>query len=318
MTRHPQEVPKPIQALNIHSLNDLAFRLGERRTKLNDLAARAATFYRPYDLVLTPRPYSHAENVKQKPRHIDHPIDDLKLVQQKIHWHLLRPLCFPEHICGAIRCRSILDNASLHLGVLLVVTIDIRRCFPSISNKQVYRVWRDLLGCSGRVAGVLTRLTTFQRHLPQGAPTSPLLANLFIWMIDGPIRALCADLGLAYSTWIDDLAFSGLRAREVIQPAISILAAERLAVSRRKVRVMGYRTVKLLTGTRLGKDQIRSSRELNSRVRSGIHKLGQVGWAEADRESYLRGLTALLRHIEFLCPRDAETLKGGAMIDGLD
>jgi RNA-directed DNA polymerase len=314
MARHPEAVSRSIQALNIHSLNDLAFRLGEKRTKLDDFAARAASFYRPYDLVSRPRPYSHANKAKPKPRHIDQPIDELKLVQQKIHRLLLRPLCFPGHICGAVRSRSILDNASMHLGAPLVVTIDIRQCFPSISNKQVYRVWRDLLGCSGCVAALLTRLTTFERHLPQGAPTSPLLANLFIWMIDEPIRALCADLGLVYSTWIDDLAFSGLRAREVIQPTISILAAERLGVSRRKVRVMGDRAVKLLTGTRLGIDRIRSSRELNSRVRSAVHKLSQGVWTEADQEPYLRGLAAQLRHIELLCPQDADTLRRRATI----
>jgi hypothetical protein len=133
-------------------------------------------------------------------------------------------------------------------------------------------------------------------------------------MIDEPIRALCADLGLVYSTWIDDLAFSGLRAREVIQPTISILAAERLGVSRRKVRVMGDRAVKLLTGTRLGIDRIRSSRELNSRVRSAVHKLSQGVWTEADQEPYLRGLAAQLRHIELLCPQDADTLRRRATI----
>jgi RNA-directed DNA polymerase len=309
MTQELKLPRKQIQQLGIKSLNRLSFALGERREKLDDLANHAASFYRPYDLVPRPRPFPNRRKKGKKPRRIDQPYGDLKFVQQKIHRLLLRPLCFPPHICGAVQSRSIIDNASLHLGTPLLVTIDIRQCFPSISNKHVYRVWKELLGCSASVAAKLTELTTFQRHLPQGAPTSPLLANLFVWLIDEPIRTLCTELGLAYSTWIDDLAFSGPRAREIIQPAISILAAEKLSVSRNKIHVMGGRAVKLITGARLGADRIRSPKELNSRVRSALHKLALAAVPEEDQEKYIKGLSAQIRHIQQLCPQDTKALE---------
>jgi hypothetical protein len=132
-----------------------------------------------------------------------------------------------------------------------------------------------------------------------------MLANLLIWMIDAPIRAACEDLGVVYSTWIDDLAFSGERARELIQIAAGTLRANGLRISRKKVHIMGPRAAKLITGTRLGTGAIRAPREKLSRIRSGIHKF-ECGLVEADEtERYIKGLIAQLRFIHRLCPRDA-------------
>ena len=86
-----------------------------------------------------------------------------------------------------------------------------------------------------------------------------MLANLFIWMIDAPIRTACEELGVVYSTWIDDLAFSGERARELIQIGAETLRANGLRISRKKVHIMGPRAAKFITGTRLGTVAIRGT-----------------------------------------------------------
>jgi len=294
-----------ITKLRILSPNALAHRLGLSVEKLRDIAARADAFYRPFDTTSRQRPFQ--KKPPRKARHIDCPEGELKAVQRIINRLLLQPILFPPHVCGAVPSRSILDNASRHLGASTLVTIDIRKCFPSISNKQIYHTWADALGCSARVAALLTRLTTFERHLPQGAPTSPSLANVFIWSIDGPIRAECARLGIAYSTWIDDLAFSGDRSREIIQFAIKLLASHKLAVSRGKIKVMGPRATKLLTGTRLGRDRIRAPKDLKSRVRSGLHKFELRQPLPRSVEQYLRSLGAQMKHIQRLCPADVRS-----------
>lgn len=300
-----EAVAESIAKLNILSPNALAHKLGLSAERLHDVAARPDLFYHPFDTTPQPRPFQ--KKPARKPRHIDCPEGELKAVQRKINRVLLQPILFPTHICGAVRSRSILDNAALHLGAPVLVTIDIRKCFPSISNKQIYRTWADVLGCSARVAALLTRLTTFERHLPQGAPTSSSLANLFIWSIDGPIRAECARLGIAYSTWIDDLAFSGVRSRELIQVAIRVLASEKLAVSRSKIKVMGPQATKLLTGTRLGRDRVRAPNEVKSRVRSGLHKFETHQQLPCSVEEYLRSLEAQIKHVQRLCPDDVRS-----------
>jgi retron-type reverse transcriptase len=291
-----------IAKLNISSPAVLADRLGISLKKLAEVASQAQSFYSPFDLAARTRPFQ--KEPSRKARHIDCPRGDLKSVQRRIERVLLHPILFPPHIFGAVRSRSIEDNASFHLGARLLVTIDIRSCFPTISNLHIYRTWTSTLGCSARVGALLTKLTTFERRLPQGAPTSPLLANLFIWSIDGPIRAECARLGIRYSTWIDDLAFSGARAREIIQFAVRVLAQERLAISRSKIKIMGPRATKLLTGTRLGNDRVRVPRDLTSRVRAALHKVKRGEPLPMSEEEYLKSLRSQIKHIERLCPGD--------------
>jgi RNA-directed DNA polymerase len=291
-----------VEKLQILSENRLADILKIPRDGLANLSNKPGLNYGPFLSVKPPRPFQKLP--PSKPRPIDNPLRELKFVQKRIYRRLLKPICFPGHILGAVPKRSVWDNADRHLKSTLLVTLDIRQCFPSITNLQVYRVWAELLGCSPPVARLLARLTTFGRHLPQGAATSPLLANLFIWMIDEPIRTKCHQLSVTYSTWIDDLAFSGENARDLIQPAVAALAAHGLRVKREKIKIMGPRAMRLLTGTRLGSGQIRAPKEKLSRIRSGIHKLrsGLVG--ERDEERFILGLVGQLRFIDQICPDD--------------
>jgi len=122
---------------------------------------------------------------------------------------------------------------------------------------------------------------------------------------DEPIRQACKQLGVVYSTWIDDLAFSGERARDLIQIAADTLRINGLRISRNKIHTMGPRATKMITGTRLGADGIRAPGEKLSRIRSGIFKfeLGLVSPDETER--YIKGLVAQLRFVHQLCPKDA-------------
>jgi len=305
---NPPEGGLSAQELGIRSPRHLADILKVPPDTLEEVSVSSSKNYRPFMLAKPPRPFER--RYVPRPRPIDNPLQDLKWIQQRIYRRLLKPICFPSHILGAVRNRSVMDNAERHLASNLLVTLDVRQCFPSITNAHIYRVWSEFLRCSPPVARMLTRLTTFDRHLPQGAPTSPLLANLFIWMIDKPIRATCEQLVVAYSTWIDDLAFSGGRARDLIEPSISLLADNGLKVKREKIRIMGPRAVKLLTGTRLGLSEGRAPKEKISRVRAGIHNL-RVGLVSPnDEERYIVSLLGQLRFIHQLCPRDASFCAG--------
>ncbi len=299
----PEELAPVVGKLHILSVNLLADRLRIPKETLVRLSLEPRLNYDPFEAPGKSRPFQKRPPSKLRP--IDNPLKELSWVQKRIYRRLLKPICFPEHVLGSVPKRSVRDNAERHLNSNApLVTIDIKQCFPSVTNVHVYRVWRQLLGCSTPVAKLLTRLTTFRRRLPQGAATSPLLANLFVWMVDEPIRRVCAEMDIEYSTYIDDFAFSGERARELIQVVASTLAPYGLLLKREKIRIMGPRATKLLTGTRLGLRQVRAPKEKLSRVRSGIHKLRTGLVREQDEERYIRGLVGQLRFIHQLCPRD--------------
>jgi len=285
----------------------LALSLGCNVDELEQLAESAKSFYRPFELIPKLRPF--AKKPPKKPRPIDKPTGKLKKMQERINKALLEPILMPEHVFGAVKHRSIIGNAQRHQGAPVLVSLDIRQCFPSVTNAHVYRVWANVLGCSPPVASLLTKITTYKRHLPQGAPTSPALANIFIWSVDGPIREKCADLGAEYSTWIDDLAFSGYNAREIIQIAVEALRVNGLRISHKKTVIMGSGQTKTLTGTRLGRRTLRAPKKICDRARSGIHKLERGLVAEHEKDSYCRKLRALIMHIHRICPKDSVWLE---------
>ena len=276
------------------------------RRELVELARFAPNYHKPFDLSKPLRPFQREISPKLRP--IDNPRGELKKIQRRINRTLLRPICFPANVLGAVPKRSVIDNAELHLKARLLVTIDVKSCFPSITNKHVYDVWRTFLNCSTPVAQILTRLTTFERHLPQGAATSPLLANLFIWSIDRVIREECVARDVVYSTWLDDLAFSGERSRELVPISAKILQGHRLRISRSKVQIMGPRQIKLLTGTRLGAASVRAPRQKLLRVRSGIHKLRTGMVSPEDQVRFIDGLIGQLEYIGRLHKKDSYSL----------
>jgi len=210
--RTPEE---DVRQLNIQSWRHLESVLTLKRKALKAVASTAGRYYKPFEKGKKARPFQK-RSISARIRVIDNPQEPLKSFQRQIQKKLLSFIELPTHmLCGVSR-KSIRDNIVIHLGAPLVVTIDIKSFFPSITTQQVYSVWRNMLGCSTRISKVLTKLTTYRGKLPQGAPTSTVLANLVLSFVDADIRRECAARGVTYSTWLDDLAFSGAGAREMI------------------------------------------------------------------------------------------------------
>lgn len=202
----------------------------------------------------------------------------------------------PGHIYGGVLKRQVRDNVYAHCGADVLVTMDIRDCFPSITPFHIYHVWRVLLNCSAEISSILTKLTTFAGHLPQGAPTSTALANLVIFSLDEPIRVACEAAHLRYSTFLDDLAFSGDNAREIINIAVQVLRRAGLAVSHKKIKIMGAGSRRVLTGYLVG-NRPSIPRQRIKAARSGIHKLRAGEVPRAQRPEYIRSLEGTIAYV---------------------
>jgi hypothetical protein len=248
------------------SVNDLSFRLGFRRRELERIAAIAGRFYRPFD-----RKRSSDDT---KWRHIDNPVDELKVVQGRLLRRLWAELPFPETVVGGRKGGSIKTNAGFHLEQEALATIDIRNCFPSTNEHRVFDALRSILGCSTDVASLLTRLTTFQARLPQGAPTSGTLMNLVLLPLHLRLLELAKSRGLRFSAYVDDLAFSGPRdqAEAIIPLAIQAVNQFGFCIGSEKVALMPQHVKQKLTGT-VTNSRLSVGRERVAGVRRRIHEL---------------------------------------------
>lgn len=224
-----QQTTKRLPFEPLVSLRRLEFLLRRDRSDLKRVAGHAGRYYDPFDILSSDR---------AKWRHIDNPFGELKTLQSRIYRAILADYTFPANVVGGIPGRSILDNVTPHLSQPVVVAVDIRNCFPSIGNKQVFDAFRESLGFSGVVASLLTRLTTFQRRLPQGAPSSPIIANLVLQ----PLHRELLAFGLRWTMYIDDITVSGERARSAVMPIVRAVQQAGFSVSHHKIHVMsnGY------------------------------------------------------------------------------
>ncbi len=293
--------------LNIATLEALGHRLGLSPDVIIAASQVTGRDYSPFKRITKPAPF--AKNpVGRKERKIDNPVLVTKDLQKRINRRLLRELPLPGHICGGVRGKTLLDNITPHLKARVIVTLDIKSFFPRITTFQVYDIWRRLLGCSPEIAALLTRLTTFERRLPQGAPTSSTLANLVLFSFDQPIRKFCEKHGIVYTTWIDDLIFSGTESRSVINVAVLALRAGGFSLPHKKLKIMSAGERMLVTGVLLGRKP-GVLRKYASRTRAGIHRLATGCVPEWEIEGYIKSIRGRIAHINRLNPNTARALQ---------
>lgn len=137
------------------------------------------------------------------------PCGQLRVRQKALHQKILRPrLDRSPYSYGGIPDKNQLDCAGQHLGQQFVYTGEIRSFYPSIHFDRVRRLFLGL-GCSTEVTRALTRLTTSHHQLEQGFITSPIIADRIFRSADERIARLCANYGLIYTRYVDDITISG-------------------------------------------------------------------------------------------------------------
>lgn len=141
-------------------------------------------------------------------RQISAPRRFVKTIQEWIYEYICTKGVLSENVTGFVRGRSIFDNGKVHAPNRNLMVIDIHDFFPSITFAKVEAVFTDF-GFPNRVAHQLAALCCLDDRLPQGAPTSPALANLVFKEVDRELSILSNEWGCDYTRYADDLAFSG-------------------------------------------------------------------------------------------------------------
>jgi len=138
------------------------------------------------------------------------PVAKLRDVQRTMVRTILCKLPVHPAAKGFVRKRSIVDHASLHAAKRYVVICDIADFFENTKARRLRYRFRKVFGWSEATTDLLVRLTCLPKKggLPQGAPTSPLLANIVNRSLDMRLEAFAKKNNLDYSRYADDLAFS--------------------------------------------------------------------------------------------------------------
>jgi len=228
----------------------------------------------------------------------------LKLLQEKVLTFLY------EHAGSEKPCvhgftrkgskRSIVTNAKAHCSPKTqhLLNIDIEDFFPSITFYRVRGVLQKKpFACSHQVATVLAHLCTFNGILPQGAPTSPFLANLVCRTMDRDLMDLAKRHRATYTRYADDITFSfSVRRAESLPVNVCSFDAGILTLGRELQAIIQQHNFRINAGksrlsTRLHRLEVTGitinefpnvKRMFVDRIRGALHAWDKYGYDLAD------------------------------------
>lgn len=150
---------------------------------------------------------------KGKDRKTETPTKALRRVHNRIQ-KLFSRIETPEYLHSGKKRRSYLTNAAAHLGNDQCFEVDISKFYQSASREQVYKCFCDTFGCCSDIAGILSRLLTYENHIPTGSPVSSLLSYFSYKPMFDELHKLSSSHGLTMTLLQDDLTFSGPKITE--------------------------------------------------------------------------------------------------------
>ncbi|MCH8152321.1 MAG: RNA-directed DNA polymerase [Planctomycetes bacterium] len=259
-----------------------------------------------------------------KPREIAAPLPILKAVQRWILREILAQLPATRYSKAYEAGCSIRTNARFHLRQPVLLLIDIQDFFPSIELPRVYRLFRDV-GYRRDVAAMLAGITTLDKCLPQGAPTSPHIANLICRRIDARIGGFCLPQKVRFTRYADDIAISGdfdhVRMIRFVQ---RVLADDRFVMACGKTRVRFQHQRQCVTGV-IVNEYRQADRKVRRRLRQEAYFISRFGLAdhmqrcEIEQSNYRQHLAGKANHVRFINRSDrdaAHMLRVLSQLDG--
>lgn len=258
-------------------------------------------------------------------RRLAAPHRTLAAAQRWILDNILARLDVTEHAHGFVPGRSTVSNARPHVGKRIVINLDLADYFPSITFPRVRGLFASL-GYSPAAATLLALLTTEsprlevaydgrthfvaagERALPQGACTSPALANLVSRKLDRRLAGATRKLGWSYTRYADDLSFSAA-ASDSRQVALlfarvrAIVRDEGFAINEAKGRVQRSGRRQTVTGVVVN-DKPGVPREQVRRLRAILHAARTTGLEAQNRDghpdmtAWVRGMIAYIAMVD--------------------
>ena len=251
-----------------------------------------------FSIRLRPQKHYRSFILKKKdgsPRNIDTPRTYLKVIQWWILDNILNHVKLADNIFGFVIGRSAVQNAKFHFGAMHVLNVDIKNFFPSITVNQVGEIFQ-FLGYGAEVSNMLAEICCLDGRMPQGAPTSPALANLVLRGMDEELSNLAVLAGHKYSRYADDLTFSSSDWIKhdflgVVQEAVECAGFE---LNQKKTRFAGPEGRMEVTGVVVNK-VMQPSRVWRKRTRATLHSLSKANRLTRQNLSYLLGIKGMAR-----------------------
>lgn len=232
-----------------------------------------------------------------------------RVIQYWILDYLLYPLKI-HPICHSYqRGKSIITNASPHINSKYVANIDISDFFGSINTTMTMNLLREN-GFGEQLSKTIARLVSLNDGLPQGAPTSPILSNAYLYSFDETASQVSIDTGLNITRYADDITISG-KNKDLITNVIKRLAQELsvkgMKLNTKKTRIASRGGQQRVTGVVVNEKAL-PPRILRRRVRAMFHH------ANKHPEEHIENLNSLKGYLSYF--NSFPALKDSSELEG--
>ena len=229
-------------------------------------------------------------------RIIYEPNETLKKIQKHINNNILKKAPVSSYAFAYVSSRSIIDNAKPHLKNPVLLKLDIHRFFDSIHFQSVFGIFRSM-GYSEEFSRLLAGLTTIDDLLPQGAPTSPALSNLYLKKFDEEIGDYCKEKNVIYTRYSDDLTFSMQRFDpNLVKTVRRKLEDLGLELNRKKSRIITGPLQKRVTGIVIN-EKLQTPIGYRRKIRQEMYYISKFGLDKhleheeiTDKNAYVKSL----------------------------
>ena len=193
-------------------------------------------------------------------RIIQSPNEELKEIQRKLNFYLqsLYLSYKPKSVHGFVfnpngieAAHTIVSNARPHCNKKHVLNMDMEDFFPSISAKRIKdSLSQEPFNLKDEVSTITALIGSFEKKLPTGAPTSPVLSNIVCYKLDLNIEEYCFNKNIKYTRYADDLSFSSdnVFTNKIINELKKIITDYGFALNDKKFRLLSSKSKQVVTG----------------------------------------------------------------------
>lgn len=247
----------------------------------------------------------------------------LRGVQETIRNHILIGLPIDGHAYAYRKGVRIADCAAPHVGQRVVLHLDIRDFFSSITEAMVYTVFLEETGYAKSLCRLLAQLCCYQGHLPQGATTSPMVSNIVFAKCDRLLGELADRYDMVYSRYSDDLFFSSAENIDISQflaQVTQVLRKNGFRLNPQKLRIRRPHSRQEVLGLTVN-EHLQVNRTYRRDLLKELYYLGRFGPSsrgallERDYLGYLRKLQGKLAYCLSIAPADERLAEEKAKLD---
>ena len=251
-------------------------------------------------------------------RVIDSPNKQLKRIQRRlgkkiydIHKNYIDQNRIASNISHGFEMgKGIITNARIHKNKKYLLNIDIANFFSSINFGRVQGYFNKSqeFMFSKEVSTIISQLVCYEKKLPQGAPTSPIISNLIFNIVDLRILSLAKKYKLSYTRYADDMSFSTNNKAfrtdhiEFIQELKVLLKNSGFDINESKTRLEYYSSRQEVTGLTVNK-KINARRKFIKQTRAMVDQLFKTDSFKIDgvigTEEQLEGRLAFINQLDW-------------------